>query len=81
MFNTFTFIMVFMFTWWMVLFTVLPFGSRAPDEPEKGHSHGAPAKAHLKVKLLVTTLITIVITALFFWLTDGVLIAPGGPTA
>ena len=72
----FTVVLFYLFCWWLVLFCVLPFGIRREENPETGHSTGAPVKAHLKRKLLITTLLTVVLTALFFWLTDGMLIRP-----
>lgn len=72
----FTVALFYLFCWWLVLFCVLPFGIRHETSPEAGHSTGAPVKAHLKRKLIITTLLTIVLTTLFFWLTDGMLIRP-----
>lgn len=76
MINPVTVAIVFFFTWWLVLLLSLPFGITPADEPEKGHSTGAPRQAHLKKKLLITTLLSIVITFLFFWLTGGVIVSP-----
>lgn len=74
--NAFTITLVFLFTWWLVLFMVLPFGVKPPESPESGHSTGAPEKPDLKRKFLITTVISLILCLLFFWLTDGVLIAP-----
>lgn len=74
--NAFSITVFFLFTWWMVLFLVLPFGAKPPENPEVGHSTGAPEHLNLKRKFIITTVITLVLSILFFWLTDGVLIAP-----
>ena len=66
--NWFTGIMVFVIVWWMVLFTVLPWGNRPPDVVETGHADSAPEKPRLWIKALVTTAITIVIWAALYWL-------------
>ena len=51
----FTGIMLFAIIWWMVFFTVLPWGNRAVENPEPGHATSAPAKPRLWLKLGVTT--------------------------
>lgn len=50
-------IVAYVIIWWLVLFTVLPWGSRAPDAPEPGHATSAPARPRLLLKFVVTTLI------------------------
>ncbi len=59
-------IVVFFTLWWVVLFMALPFGvhsrgAHSTVTPESGHDHGAPEKSYLKVKLLATTLVTIIL--------------------
>ena len=51
----FTGIMLFAIIWWMVFFTVLPWGNRAVENPEPGHATSAPAKPRLWLKMGVTT--------------------------
>jgi predicted secreted protein len=58
-------IAVFLILWWLVLFTVLPFGVRSQHETNDivpGSEPGAPEKPALWRKLVVTTVI-----AAFFW--------------
>ena len=57
--------LVFVIIWWLVLFMVLPFGAQAPDKVEPGHADSAPAKPRMPLKLLITTLIALGLTALF----------------
>lgn len=54
-------IAIFATIWWVVIFAVLPWGVRAPDQIEKGHASGAPADPQLGRKALITTAISIVI--------------------
>jgi predicted secreted protein len=65
--NWFTGILVFVIVWWMVLFTVLPWGNRPPEEIGEGHADSAPEKPRLWIKALVTTLIAGVIWAAIYW--------------
>ena len=66
---------VFIIVWWLVLFMVLPFGVRPPDEPEPGMADGAPVRPRLGVKMLVTTAIAIAITLGIDWVLDSGLIS------
>ena len=56
-------IVVYVIVWWLVLFTVLPWGVRPPDEPGKGHATSAPARPRLLLKFAITTVIA---TGLWF---------------
>jgi predicted secreted protein len=58
---------VFVIVWWLVLFMVLPFGANPPDEPEPGMAPSAPARPRMGLKILVTTAIAALLTALILW--------------
>lgn len=74
--SAFTVLLVFLFTWWLVLFIVLPFGVDRNENPEKGHNTGAPSNPWLKRKIIITTAVAILLVFLFFYLTNGMLISP-----
>lgn len=57
-------LMVFLTLWWIVLFTVLPFGVHPDKNPKKGFATSAPENPHLKKKFLITTLVTTLIWGL-----------------
>ncbi|MGH6886862.1 MAG: DUF1467 family protein [Geminicoccales bacterium] len=59
--------LVFIVVWWLVLFMVLPFGAHPPNEVEPGTEPGAPRKPRMAIKLAVTTLIALGLTALIVW--------------
>lgn len=60
--GVYTGIMVFVVTWWIVIFAVLPWGNNdPPDTVEQGHATSAPAKPKLLLKFLVTTIVTAII--------------------
>ncbi len=59
----------FFMMWWIVLFTVLPFGVRTQHEEDNvvpGTAESAPAVPRLLRKMLITTLITSLLFALFY---------------
>ena len=77
--NWFTGIMVYVIIWWVVLFTVLPWGVRVSDETEPGHAPSAPDKPMLWRKALVTTLIATVLWVGAYYLIESDLITFRAP--
>lgn len=66
--------LIFVVVWWLVLFMVLPFGARPPDEVQPGTTPSAPARPRLGVKFAITTALALVITAAILWLLQSGLI-------
>ena len=56
----------FIIIWWLVLFTVLPWGVQRNDAPRMGEDHGAPARHRIGMKALVTTAVTLAIWGALF---------------
>lgn len=56
-------IAVYFIIWWTVLFAVLPWGSRPPDDPQVGTADSAPARPRIALKFLATTIVSAVILA------------------
>jgi len=52
---------IYFLIWWIVLFTVLPWGIRVPDDPEPGHAPSAPANPRIGVKLIATSIVAAVV--------------------
>lgn len=72
--NWFTIGLTFVIVWWLVLFMVLPFGARPPDEVEPGTTPSAPAKPRLGLKFAITTLIALILTGAITWAIESGLI-------
>lgn len=53
--------MVYAIIWWVVIFAVLPWGVRVPEEHEPGHATSAPEKPMLWRKAAITTVISAII--------------------
>ncbi len=64
-------IAVYFVTWWLCLFLVLPFGIRSHAEQgegvEPGNEPGAPWRANIGKKILITTLLSLVVVVLLLW--------------
>ena len=68
-------ILVYTVIWWLVLFTVLPWGVRRSDEPEPGHAVEAPSNPRIVMKFAITTAIATVLFAVAWWLIQSDLIS------
>ena len=64
-------VVVFVIVWWLVFFMTLPVGVRRAREVERGNDPGAPERARLGMKAVVTTMIAGVLTLLAFLLIDS----------
>ena len=62
---------IYFIIWWVVLFTVLPFGVRSQAEEgtiTPGSASGAPSRPQLGIKVGVTTVIAGAVFAVVYWL-------------
>jgi predicted secreted protein len=59
--NIFSGILVYILTWWMVFFCMLPLGIKNIEKPEGGSMPGAPVNPGLTKKLIFTTLISAIV--------------------
>lgn len=64
-------IIVFTLFWWLTFFSLLPLGLKKEINPPQGHDRGAPLKHGLGLKFLFTTLITLILTALTYWIAEN----------
>jgi len=65
-----TILAIYFIVWWLVFFTVLPFGIRSQDElgeVVRGTDPGAPKVHGLKIKLVWTTVVATIVFAAFYW--------------
>ncbi|MFM9842872.1 MAG: DUF1467 family protein [Dongiaceae bacterium] len=68
---------IFLLIWWTVLFTVLPWGNRAPEKVEPGHAPSAPENPRLLLKAIVTTGISLVIWfGIYYVISRGLITIP-----
>jgi predicted secreted protein len=61
---------IYFIIWWLVLFTVLPWGIRSQSEHgdvAPGTDPGAPAVTGLRIKLIWTTVVATILFAAFYW--------------
>jgi predicted secreted protein len=61
---------IYFIFWWLVFFTVLPWGVRSQEEGAdvvRGSDPGAPAVHGLKTKMAWTTAVSAIVFAAFYW--------------
>ena len=66
----YTVLAIYFIVWWLVFFTVLPWGIRSQEEQGdvvRGTDPGAPTVHGLKTKLLWTTGVSTIVFAAFYW--------------
>jgi len=66
----YTVLAIYFIVWWLVFFTVLPWGVRSQEEHADvvlGTDPGAPKVHGLKAKLLWTTAVSTIVFAIFYW--------------
>ena len=68
--NWFTGIVVFLLTWWTILFAVLPWGHRPHDGSIEEGIRAAPKTPDLKKKFIITTLVSLVLWLIIYILVD-----------
>jgi len=70
---------IYFLIWWVVLFAVLPWGVRVPDQPEEGHATSAPSNPHLWRKAVATTVVSGLIWVVVYFAIHDDWLALGQP--
>ncbi len=67
-------IIIYVMIWWVVFFSVLPFGIKSNKEIFKntieGNDPGAPKNPKIAKKFLITTIITSILFIVIYYLTN-----------
>lgn len=66
--NPMTFLLVLTIFWIISIFIALPIGIKMPNEPEIGHADSAPSYHRFGIKILVTFLISLVATSIYWYM-------------
>lgn len=69
--NWFTGVMVYIVIWWVVIFAVLPWGVRVPDQQDEGHASSAPSHPRLWLKGAITSVVAAVIWVGIYYLVES----------
>jgi predicted secreted protein len=64
--NIFSGIVVYVLTWWVVFFCMLPVNIKIIEKPVSGHMPGAPDNPHIKGKLILTSVISVFVWGLIY---------------
>ena len=60
--------LVFLMVWMIIFFISLPIGISVSRDSELGNANSSPTKTHLKLKVLLCTIISLAPTYLIYWL-------------
>ena len=60
--------LVYLMVWMIVFFMSLPVGITVSKDLEIGNANSAPTKTHLKLKILFSTIISIIPTYFIYWM-------------
>ncbi len=66
--------LIYILVWWVTLFAVLPIGVRGQAEDDNivpGSEPGAPVKAQMKKKIILTTIISLVLWGLLLLIIES----------
>ena len=57
------FLVIYLILWWLVFFVILPFGIERDQDVTFGNDPGAPKKSLVKKKAIISSFITLFLTA------------------
>ena len=57
------FLVIYLILWWLVFFVTLPFGIERDQDVTFGNDPGAPKKSLVKKKAIISSFITLFLTA------------------
>ena len=64
----FSYFLFFVVIWWVLFFIFLPIKNETPKEWQVGNSNSAPIKSYLLVKVIITSVLSLIIliTLIYF---------------
>ena len=65
-----SFILVHLMMWLIVFFMSLPFGVKVVENPEEGNANSAPINTNIKVKFILSFLISFLPSICIFWIVE-----------
>ncbi len=57
------FLFIYIVTFWVLIFCVLPIGIKRDETPISGNDHGAPSNPNLKKKFIYTAILTLILVS------------------
>ncbi len=57
------FLVIYLILWWLVFFVMLPFGVERDQDVTFGNDPGAPKKSLVKKKAIISSFVTLILTA------------------
>ena len=70
-----SYIVVYLIIWMILFFISLPIGIKVSEFHEKGFANSAPDKTNLKIKVIISFLISFIPASLIYWLIEKKLLS------
>jgi predicted secreted protein len=67
-------IFLYLLIWMLVLFTVLPWGVKIPEQPEPGHATSAPTNPRMWLRAGITTVVAALVWLIAYFVIESDLI-------
>jgi predicted secreted protein len=64
----FTNFLLFILIWWIVFFITLPMNISISNKPEIGHATSAPKKTYIRLKVIITSSISVLIMIILIYM-------------
>ena len=65
-----SYIVVFLMIWMILFFISLPIGVNVSEQHEEGFANSAPDRTNLKIKVLISFLISFIPASLIYWVIE-----------
>ena len=75
--NLVSLLVVFIVIWSIVFFITLPIGIKQDKNHKAGNDKGAPANPNIKNKIFITTLISVILSIIYYLLVENRIIIIG----
>jgi predicted secreted protein len=69
--STIEIIVFYVLCWWMVFYLALPFGNKKEENPMLGHAKSAPKNPRVKLKMIIASILTSIITLIFYFVASS----------
>jgi len=61
-----SFLFIYIMTFWVVIFCILPIGVTTDENPQAGNDKGAPKHHNMKKKFIYTAIISLILVSGYF---------------
>jgi predicted secreted protein len=60
------FVFIYIMTFWLLIFCILPIGIKTEDSPIQGNDRGAPKNPSIKKRLIYNAVVSFILVSIYF---------------